>query len=44
MNRNGDLPGEEEQFEAYREAVLALRGLPVTIRTVDVGADKPWIA
>ncbi len=40
MNRNGDLPGEDEQFEAYREAVLALRGLPVTIRTVDVGADK----
>ena len=41
MNRNGDLPGEEEQFEAYRDAVLALQGLPVTIRTVDVGADKP---
>jgi phosphotransferase system enzyme I (PtsI) len=41
MNRDGDLPGEEEQFEAYRDAVLAMRGLPVTIRTVDVGADKP---
>ncbi len=41
MNRGGDLPGEDEQFEAYREAVLALGGLPVTIRTVDVGADKP---
>ncbi|HRD97304.1 MAG TPA: phosphoenolpyruvate--protein phosphotransferase [Rubrivivax sp.] len=41
MNRNGGLPGEEEQFEAYRDAVLALQGLPVTIRTVDVGADKP---
>jgi phosphotransferase system enzyme I (PtsI) len=41
MNRNGDLPGEEEQFEAYRDAVLAMQGLPVTIRTVDVGADKP---
>ena len=41
MNREGDLPGEEEQFEAYRAAVLGMRGLPVTIRTVDVGADKP---
>ncbi len=41
MNRGGDLPGEEEQFEAYRAAVEALQGLPVTIRTVDVGADKP---
>ena len=41
MNRNGSLPGEEEQFEAYRDAVVAMRGLPVTIRTVDVGADKP---
>ena len=41
MNRGGDLPGEEEQFEAYRDAVLAMQGLPVTIRTVDVGADKP---
>jgi phosphoenolpyruvate-protein phosphotransferase (PTS system enzyme I) len=41
MNRDGDLPGEDEQFEAYREAVLALQGLPVTIRTVDIGADKP---
>jgi len=41
MNRGGDTPGEEEQFEAYRAAVLAMRGLPVTIRTVDIGADKP---
>jgi phosphoenolpyruvate-protein phosphotransferase (PTS system enzyme I) len=41
MNRGGDLPGEEEQFEAYRAAVLAMQGLPITIRTVDVGADKP---
>ncbi len=40
MNRGGDLPGEDEQFEAYRTAVEAMRGLPVTIRTVDVGADK----
>ncbi|MDO9316349.1 MAG: phosphoenolpyruvate--protein phosphotransferase [Burkholderiaceae bacterium] len=41
MNRAGELPGEDEQFEAYRAAVLAMDGLPVTIRTVDVGADKP---
>jgi phosphotransferase system enzyme I (PtsI) len=41
MNRAGDLPDEEEQFEAYRDAVVALMGLPVTIRTVDIGADKP---
>lgn len=41
MNRGQDLPGEDEQFEAYRAAVLAMGGLPVTIRTVDVGADKP---
>jgi phosphotransferase system enzyme I (PtsI) len=41
MNRADDLPDEEEQFEAYREAVIAMKGLPVTIRTVDIGADKP---
>ncbi len=41
MNRAGELPGEDEQFEAYRAAVEAMKGLPVTIRTVDVGADKP---
>ena len=41
MNRGGELPGEDEQFEAYRAAVQAMQGLPVTIRTVDIGADKP---
>ena len=41
MNRDGDLPDEDEQFEAYRRAVESMQGLPVTIRTVDVGADKP---
>ena len=41
MNRDGELPDEDEQFEAYRAAVLAMSGLPVTIRTVDVGSDKP---
>lgn len=41
MNRDGQLPDENEQFEAYRAVVQGLGGLPVTIRTVDVGADKP---
>ena len=41
MNRVGELPGEDEQFEAYRAVIEAMKGLPVTIRTVDVGADKP---
>jgi phosphoenolpyruvate-protein phosphotransferase (PTS system enzyme I) len=40
LNRNGELPGEDEQFEAYRAAVEAMNGMPVTIRTVDIGADK----
>lgn len=41
MGRSGKLPDEEEQFHAYRRVVEGMRGLPVTIRTVDVGADKP---
>ncbi|WP_298602879.1 phosphoenolpyruvate--protein phosphotransferase [uncultured Limnohabitans sp.] len=41
MGRQGNLPGEEEQYEAYRRAVDGMNGLPVTVRTVDVGADKP---
>jgi phosphotransferase system enzyme I (PtsI) len=41
MNRNGELPDEDEQFLAYRAAVEAMNGMPVTIRTVDIGADKP---
>ncbi|TBR77542.1 MAG: phosphoenolpyruvate--protein phosphotransferase, partial [Burkholderiaceae bacterium] len=40
MGRNGKLPGEEEQYQAYRRAVEGIQGLPVTIRTVDIGADK----
>ena len=35
-----ELPGEEEQFLAYRDLVLGMGGLPVTIRTLDLGADK----
>jgi len=41
MGRAGHLPGEEEQYQAYRRAVEGMQGLPVTIRTVDIGADKP---
>lgn len=41
MGRKGDLPDEEEQFRAYVMAVEGMRGLPVTIRTIDIGADKP---
>jgi phosphotransferase system enzyme I (PtsI) len=39
MNRS-EMPGEDEQYEAYREAVLGMKGRPVTIRTIDVGSDK----
>ena len=41
MGRGGNLPDEEEQYRAYREAVDGMQGMPVTIRTLDVGADKP---
>jgi phosphotransferase system enzyme I (PtsI) len=41
MGRHGRLPDEEEQYQAYRRAVEGMGGLPVTIRTVDIGADKP---
>ena len=39
LNRD-DLPCEDEQFEAYRHVAQAMRGMPVTIRTLDLGADK----
>lgn len=41
MGREGKLPDEEEQYQAYRRAVEGMHGMPVTIRTIDVGADKP---
>ena len=41
MGRQGRLPDEEEQYQAYRRAMEGMQGLPVTIRTVDIGADKP---
>ncbi|MET0104220.1 MAG: phosphoenolpyruvate--protein phosphotransferase [Sedimenticola sp.] len=39
MNRS-DIPDEEEHFQAYRQVVDGLKGIPVTIRTLDLGADK----
>jgi phosphotransferase system enzyme I (PtsI) len=41
MGREGRLPDEEEQYRAYVAVVEGMQGLPVTIRTIDVGADKP---
>jgi len=39
LNRS-ELPGEEEQFEAYRDVAKAMKGRPVVLRTLDLGADK----
>jgi phosphotransferase system enzyme I (PtsI) len=39
LNR-AHLPDEDEQFEAYRRVAKDMDGLPVTIRTYDLGADK----
>src|SRR5574337_828184 len=41
MGRLNHLPDEEEQYQAYLRAVEGMQGRPVTIRTVDIGADKP---
>ncbi|WEF31136.1 phosphoenolpyruvate--protein phosphotransferase [Pseudoduganella chitinolytica] len=41
MGRAANMPSEDEQFEQYRRAVVAMKGRPVTIRTLDIGADKP---
>jgi len=34
-------PTEEEQYEVYRDILLALDGRPLLVRTLDVGGDKP---
>jgi phosphotransferase system enzyme I (PtsI) len=39
MNR-AEPPGEEEQYEVYMSVIEALGGRPLTIRTLDMGADK----
>ncbi|WP_448190457.1 phosphoenolpyruvate--protein phosphotransferase [Azospirillum sp. sgz301742] len=33
-------PNEDEQFEAYRTMVRAMNGLPIILRTLDIGGDK----
>ena len=40
MERNQALPDEEQQYQEYRRVVDLMHGLPVNIRTIDVGADK----
>ena len=35
------LPTEDEQFEAYKKAVVGMQGKPVVVRTLDIGGDKP---
>lgn len=40
MNRD-EAPSEEEQYQAYKAVCENMKGYPVTIRTLDVGGDKP---
>ena len=41
-----EAPSEDEQYEAYATMVLALDGLPLILRTLDIGGDKvvPYLA
>jgi phosphotransferase system enzyme I (PtsI) len=41
LNRK-DRPAEDEQFEAYRAVAEGMKGMPVTIRTLDIGSDKSF--
>jgi phosphoenolpyruvate-protein phosphotransferase len=36
-----DAPGEDEQLNEYQQIAKALEGRPLTIRTMDIGGDKP---
>ncbi|MDO4855806.1 MAG: phosphoenolpyruvate--protein phosphotransferase [Limosilactobacillus gorillae] len=38
---NDHMPSEDEQFEAYKKAVIGMNGKPVVVRTMDIGGDKP---
>lgn len=38
---NDHMPSEDEQFEAYKMAVVGMNGKPVVVRTMDIGGDKP---
>ncbi|MBU3629564.1 phosphoenolpyruvate--protein phosphotransferase [Polynucleobacter sp. AP-Melu-500A-A1] len=40
MDRNQAMPDEDQQYREYRRVVDLMHGLPVNIRTIDVGADK----
>ena len=40
MDRKQAMPDEEQQYQEYRKVVDLMHGLPVNIRTIDVGADK----
>ncbi|MGQ1910145.1 phosphoenolpyruvate--protein phosphotransferase [Marinifilum sp. RC60d5] len=40
MNRD-EMPSEEEQYQAYKEVCMSMKGYSVCIRTLDVGGDKP---
>jgi len=40
LDRSG-APDEEEQYQAMKEMILALKGLPMIVRTMDIGGDKP---
>jgi phosphotransferase system enzyme I (PtsI) len=40
MDRKQALPNEDQQYAEYRRVVDLMHGLPINIRTIDVGADK----
>lgn len=35
------MPTEDEQYRAYRQALVGMQGKPVVVRTLDIGGDKP---